>query len=168
MPTPTATLVHTSSGTHLELTRAFEASAVEMWAWITDTDRTAEWFGPWKGPAHANADISVQMRFEDGSPWLDAHIEVCERPYDLAISTVDEYGSWLLELTLREHAGRTILTFTHYLVEANSIGEIGAGWEYYLDMLVAAHAGQPLPTFSDYYPALTEYFQALTPIQSGR
>lgn len=28
-------------------------------------------------------------------------------------------------------------------------GEVGPGWEYYLDMLVAAREGKPLPSFGD-------------------
>lgn len=29
---------------------------------------------------------------------------------------------------------------------------------YYLDMLVAARSGQPLPDFGDYYPAQRAYY----------
>jgi hypothetical protein len=36
--------------------------------------------------------------------------------------------------------------------------DIGPGWEYYLDMLTAAHNGQPLPSFGDYYPSQSAWF----------
>ena len=37
-------------------------------------------------------------------------------------------------------------------------GEVGPGWEYYLDMLVAAREGKPLPSFGDYYPAQKAHY----------
>ena len=40
---------------------------------------------------------------------------------------------------------------------------VGPGWEYYLDMLVAAHGGQPLPSFDDYFPAQQGYYEGLVP-----
>ncbi|GGT95339.1 hypothetical protein GCM10010177_62980 [Actinomadura citrea] len=39
-----------------------------------------------------------------------------------------------------------------------SSGEIGPGWEYYLDMLVAARDGSPEPDFDAYFPAMKPYF----------
>ena len=41
------------------------------------------------------------------------------------------------------------------------MGEVGPGWEYYLDMLVAAREGASLPKFDTYYPAQKDYFTAL-------
>jgi hypothetical protein len=42
------------------------------------------------------------------------------------------------------------------------VGEIGPGWEYYLDNLVASRGDGPLPTFDTYYPAQKAYFMGLT------
>ena len=39
-----------------------------------------------------------------------------------------------------------------------SSGEIGPGWEYYLNMLVAARDGSPEPDFDAYFPAMKPYF----------
>ena len=41
------------------------------------------------------------------------------------------------------------------------LGAVGPGWEYYLDMLVASRAGEPLPDFDDYYPAQAAYYEGL-------
>lgn len=38
---------------------------------------------------------------------------------------------------------------------------VGPGWEYYLDMLVAARDGAPKPDFDDYYPTMKSYFAEL-------
>ena len=49
----------------------------------------------------------------------------------------------------------------HHLDTTDGVGEMGPGWEYYLDMLVAARDGSPTPSFDDYYPAMKPYFEAL-------
>jgi hypothetical protein len=41
------------------------------------------------------------------------------------------------------------------------VGELGPGWEYYLDALVASREGQPLPKFDAYYPEQKAYFTSL-------
>ena len=38
---------------------------------------------------------------------------------------------------------------------------MGPGWDYYLDRLMAAHAGRPMPEWEHYYPALAEHYQEL-------
>ena len=37
--------------------------------------------------------------------------------------------------------------------------DAGPGWEYYLDNLVAARAGEPLPKFDEDYPAQKAYYE---------
>ena len=70
----------------------------------------------------------------------------------------DAYGDWRLELSLEQTGDVTTLTFVQHLTDTQSVGDTGPGWEYYLDMLVAARAGQSLPNFADYYPAQKQYF----------
>jgi hypothetical protein len=52
------------------------------------------------------------------------------------------------------------LRFTQHLTTTDAVGEVGPGWEYYLDALVAAREERPLPVFDDYYPAQKAYFEA--------
>jgi hypothetical protein len=87
-------------------------------------------------------------------------IDACEPPRRLAVSSVDEDGGWHLDMTLIENAGVTELRFTQHLTGTEEVGEIGPGWEYYLDVLVAARDGEPTPDFDDYYPAMKEHFEA--------
>ncbi len=49
----------------------------------------------------------------------------------------------------------------HHLDPTDGIGEMGPGWEYYLDMLVAARDDLPTPSFDVYYPAMKPYYEAL-------
>lgn len=155
-PTPTGRLF----GNDLVVTRTFRAPMEDVWASLTDSERTARWFGPWKGDAGPGHTIQVQMIHEEGQPWMDLTIEACEPPRRLAISGSEEAGGWHMDLVLAESDGVTELRFTHHLTGTDGAGEIGPGWEFYLDALVASRDGRPAPVFDDYYPALKEHFEA--------
>ncbi|WP_250033181.1 SRPBCC family protein [Paractinoplanes maris] len=150
-------------GNDLVLTRTFNAGPDDVWASVTESSRTARWFGPWTGEAGPGRTIKVQMAYEEGSPWMEARIDACEPPSRLLLTTVDEAGSWHLELLLTAAGGGTELRLVHHLTTTDGLGEVGPGWEYYLDNLVAARDGEPLPAFTDYYPSMKAYFEALTP-----
>ncbi|WP_433824466.1 SRPBCC family protein [Actinoplanes sp. CA-015351] len=155
-PTPTGRLF----GNDLVLTRTFPAPIDDVWASITEPDRTARWFGPWQGDAAPGSPIKVQMVQEEGQPWMNMTIDACEPPRRLALSAVNDYGSWHLDLVLTEDAGVTTLTFTQHLTGTENVGEVGPGWEYYLDLLVTSRDGGPKPDFTDYFPAQKAYFEA--------
>jgi uncharacterized protein YndB with AHSA1/START domain len=158
---PTGQLVPTPSGYDLILTRTYPASASDVWASVTEPERTARWFGPWRGEAAPGRTIEVQMAFEETAPWCPIRIEACEPPRRLAVSMEDEAGSWSLELLLAETEGATELRLIHHLTSAEHLGATGPGWEYYLDMLTAARRGGPQPDFEDYYPAQKAYYESL-------
>jgi hypothetical protein len=99
------------------------------------------------------------MIHEEGKPWMDMTIDACEPPRRLALSTSGEHG-WRMDMELVESAGVTELTFTHHLTGTEGVGEVGPGWEFYLDALVASRDGQPAPVWDDYYPAMKEHFEA--------
>ncbi|MCF2533461.1 SRPBCC family protein [Yinghuangia soli] len=159
-PTPTGRLFGTPDGVDLVLTRTFRASVEDVWASVTEPERTARWYGRWEGEAGAGRLIKVQLAFEEGAPWVDMHIDACEAPIRLALSATDAFGNWHLELLLAVNDdGTTELGFVHHLVNADGVGDIGPGWEYYLDNLVASRDGTPKPEFDDYYPAQKAYFE---------
>jgi hypothetical protein len=90
-------------------------------------------------------------------------IDACEPPRHVAVSSHDVYGTWRLEATLVERDGVTELTFVQHLDDGVGIGEVGPGWEYYLDNLVASRDGSTRPQFDDYYPSQKAYYEQLTP-----
>ncbi|MEV6800405.1 SRPBCC family protein [Micromonospora rifamycinica] len=173
--TPTGQLFRTLTGTDLVLVRTFRAPIEDVWRSVTEPDRTARWFGRWEGDAAPGRTIRLQMAFEDGTPWTELRIEACDAPRHLSVSAADESGGWRIELLLTETAGTTELRFTHHLDSEEHVGEIGPGWEYYLDLLVAAGPDAPAVTgsapdaagsapgvdFGDYYPAMKPYFDQL-------
>jgi uncharacterized protein YndB with AHSA1/START domain len=159
-PVPTGRLTATDHGRDLVLTRTFPAPIADVWASITESERTARWFASWSGAAGPGKTIRYRLAFEDDAPDADMTIDACEPPRHLAVSTVDEYGTWRLEAWLREIDGTTELTFVHHLDDEASAGEVGPGWEYYLDRLVASRDGTPPPDFDDYFPAQKAYYEA--------
>jgi len=161
-PVPTGRLFRIGDGADLVLTRRFRAPAEDVWASLTESERTARWFGPWEGDAAPGRTVKVQMAFEEGAPWFDMHIDACEPPRRLAVSAVDESGTWRTEVALSEVDGETELRFTHHLDSTDAVGDYGPGWEYYLDMFVAARDGAPQVSFETYYPALKPYYEGLT------
>jgi uncharacterized protein YndB with AHSA1/START domain len=152
-PTPTGRLF----GNDLVLTRTFHAPVADVWASLTDPERTARWFGPWKGDAAPGRTIQVQMVHEESQPWMEMTIDACEPPRRLALSSVHD---WHLDMVLAESGGVTELRFTQHLTDTEGVGEIGPGWEYYLDALVAARDGLPALQWDDYYPAMKKHFDA--------
>ena len=148
-------------GNNLVLTRRFRAPIEDVWTSITDSSSTARWFGRWEGKPGAGNEIRIQMGFEEGSPWLTKTIEACEPPRRLVLTSVGSSMASRLELGLKTTNDGCELEFTHHDIDRAKVGDVGPGWEYYLDCLVAARDGKPLPAFDSYYPAQKAYFAGL-------
>lgn len=160
----TGRVVDTGRGRDLQLARSLALPIDRAWAYLTDSARTDEWFGRWEGDARAGGDVRIRMRFETNHPVVRARIVACEAPERLEIRTHDEYGSWHLEARLEADGPEdTLLRFAHHLDAGADVGDVGPGWEYYLDLLVAATEGTEQPEFDQYYPALREYYRAQEP-----
>jgi uncharacterized protein YndB with AHSA1/START domain len=163
-PQPTGRLLTTAEGTDLVLTRSFRAPVADVWASVTESERTARWFGSWEGHGAPGRTVQVRMAFEEGRPQSSVRIDTCEPPRRLAVTTQDSFGSWRLEVQLAESEHGTELRLVHHLNGTEGLGEIGPGWEYYLDLLVASRQDGEAPQFDAYYPAMKEYFERLTPL----
>lgn len=154
-PEPTGHIV----GNDLVLTRKFNAPIDDVWTSVTNSESTARWFGPWEGDAGLGKVVRLQLVHEKGQPWTDVTIEECEAPRRLTLVMKDESGVWRIELTLAQSDDTTTLRFVQHLPDLKLAGEVGPGWEYYLDMLVASREGKSLPSFDDYYPAQKAYYR---------
>jgi uncharacterized protein YndB with AHSA1/START domain len=153
-PEPTGHVV----GNDLILTRVFRAPIDDVWTSVTKSESTARWFGPWEGDAGPGKTVRLQLAYEKGQPWTDVTIEECEAPRRLILTMKDELGAWRIELSLTQTDDTTALRFVQYLSDRELAGDVGPGWEYYLDMLVAAREGKTLPLFEDYYPSQKPYY----------
>jgi uncharacterized protein YndB with AHSA1/START domain len=158
-PTPTGRVIPMATGRDLVLERILPGSIDDAWASITESDRLARWFCTWTGEPRVGATVELTLVAEEGDATSSAEILACEPPTHLAVSTHDQGGAWLLEVTLTpidsEHTG---LRFVHHLDEAANSEEIGPGWEYYLDRLVAAMNANPMPNWDDYWPTLASAY----------
>lgn len=157
--TPTGELVRTTEGVDLVLTRAFDAPIGRVWTDIVDPGRTALWIGPWEDGPGPGRRARLRMAFEDGAPESTLRVDACEAPRHLSVTAEDEAGRWHVEIRLAPAAGGTELRFTHHLAADAPVGEIGPGWEYYLDRLSAAHHDATMPDFDDYYPSQKPYYE---------
>ncbi|GAA4476261.1 hypothetical protein GCM10023094_15700 [Rhodococcus olei] len=168
--TPTGRVVRHDSGADLVIDRRFSAPVEEMWAAVTESDRTAAWFGPWTGTGAPGHTIHVQMLFEEGEPWMDMTVEACESPTRYAVSSSDAFGSWLMEMQLTPEPGGTRVSLIQHLDEASVALAVdtGPGWEYYLDLLVAAHSGGPRPCFDDCLALKRHYESEVARAVDGR
>lgn len=157
-PTPTGRVLLTGDGYDLAVERTLPSPPEQVWATLTEPDRTAQWFGVWKGEPGEGRTVHVRSGFEEGTPWNDVLIRTCRPPAQLGVAMGDEAGAWVLDVTLAPVAGGTQVTLTHHLPDAAMVGDIGPGWEYYLDMFVAAHSGGERPDFADYHPSQAAWF----------
>ncbi|NLF03687.1 MAG: ATPase, partial [Actinomycetales bacterium] len=77
----------------------------------------------------------------------------------LRVLTLSDDASWDLSIELASDGEHSKLRFVHHGVVRAEVGNVGPGWEYYLDLLVASTTEAPTPSWDDYFPAQQEYFE---------
>lgn len=160
-PVPTGRVELHGDRCSLILSRTFDAPIAELWAAVTESDRTARWFGPWSGDPTTGR-VTVTLSAEEGAPPTEIEIRECRAPHVLRTSSSQGDGAWLVDLELAETDGVTTLTLTHPDVDPASADSIGPGWEYYLDRLVAAETGGDPAAVDferDYHPAMAAHYR---------
>ena len=147
----------------IALSRTFRAPATDVWAAVTEPGRLSRWWGTWTGDPTSGRVTATMTAEADPQP-QPVEIRTCTPPHLLALrfSVGDE--EWLLDLELTETDGTTELTLVQTFAAPDSIGDVGPGWEYYLDRLVAAETGGDpgaIDFEADYHPAMKPYYAAL-------
>lgn len=165
-PVPTAAVERGSGGPDLVLRRTLPVPIDQTWTEVTDPSRTSRWIGPWAGNGRIGESLRLRLGAEEGAPWAEVRLIECLAPTRLQVLVVDPQDSWLLTVELVDRRARTDLRLVMHDVDPATIGEIGPGWEYYLDRLGAAVAGTPPPRFEEYFPGQKSYFEAL--LDTGR
>lgn len=162
-PTPTGRLVPTDQGYNLTITKTLPVAVEHAWDYLTESQFTERWIGPWEGNGAVGETIKLYLGFEEGKPGFHVEILECQAPVRLRVKTLDDKLPWDLAVDLSGSEDQTQLHFTMYDADPTTIGEIGPGWEYYLDQLAAVIAGGPVPEFDDYYPTQRSYFENQRP-----
>ena len=147
---------------YLKIARSLSLPIEETWAFLTESELTERWFGPWEGDARAGGSVRVRMRFESNEAAIRVNIRACDAPNRLVMHVLDEGADWELSFDLEADGDEdTVVVFTQLLTERVDIGEVGPGWEYYLDLLVAATEDTEEPSFEQYFPAMSAQYLAM-------
>jgi uncharacterized protein YndB with AHSA1/START domain len=149
----------------LVIERTFRAPVADVWAAITEPERLVRWIGTWSGDPASGA-VMFRMTAEGDDVAAEAvTIHECSPPERLELTianSAEESGHWHLELDLSETAGATTLTFAQRLDDPALAKDVGPGWEYYLDRLVAAQTGGHAAevAWTD-YEVMSRYYEPL-------
>ena len=154
---------HDGTRAVLSYERRLELPVADAWAALTDSDRLAAWIGTWTGAGRAGGAIEFLMNAEgDAAAPEPVTVVRCDRPhgFELLWGVQGDAPAWHVEVLLRPDGDHTVAIFRHLLGESATIGDIGPGWQYYLDRFDAALAGRSMPDFDDYYPSLKDAYES--------
>lgn len=90
MTTATATsppghVFRDADGVRLEFIRHYDAPIADVWAALTDSERTARWIGSWTGDPASGVVRFTMDSAEDGAPGGDVRIVECVAPERLVL-----------------------------------------------------------------------------------
>ena len=162
---PTGTRESRGGTSYVVFTRTFRAPIEDVWAAVTEPARLQRWIGTWTGDP-ASGEVSFRMLYEgEGAPEEVFQIDECAPPRRLATRHRIPGNDfvWRLELDLAERDGVTTLTFAQVMDDPEIAENVGPGWDYYLDRLVAAETGADVAAvaWDDYYPAQADYYRGV-------
>ncbi|WP_413767354.1 SRPBCC domain-containing protein [Rhodococcus pyridinivorans] len=132
--------------------RDFVLPIEDVWAALTESDELRRWYGEYTGDP-MSGQVRITIADEHDSATTDVTILRCNPPTGFAV----DVDGWILEVSLRQVDGVTGLEFTHRHVPRSEAGEIGPGWQYYLDRLNAVLTDAPPPSWGDYLDLADEY-----------
>lgn len=165
--TPTGRREHRSFGEAMVLERTFTAPIDDVWAAVTEPQRLERWIGTWTGDP-SSGQVLFRMTAEGPDAAAETvHIDECTPPHRLR-ARIEVAGQpdqeWHWELLLSHEAGTTTFLFVQSVAGDIPVSDVGPGWEYYLDRLVAALSGQDVAAIDferDYHPAMSDYYSGL-------
>jgi uncharacterized protein YndB with AHSA1/START domain len=138
-------------GARMEFRRTWPDDSDDVWAALTDPERTQRWIGRYEGERSAGATGQFAMTFEGEGPAEAVTIEECRECHRLVLSFPTT--GWRLELDLVSQRGGTTLIFVQRLADAAAVPDIATGWHWYLDKLDAELSGTQPPTDWDAFTA---------------
>ena len=138
-------------GTRLEFRRTWPDDADDVWAALTDPDRTARWIGTYEGERAAGATGRFTMTAEEGAPSEELTVVECTECSRLVLEWPG--NGWRVELDLVAQRGGTTLIFVQRLADAAAAPDVAAGWHWYLDRFDAEISGTEPPADWDAFVA---------------
>jgi uncharacterized protein YndB with AHSA1/START domain len=143
--------------------REISAPVETVWSFLTDPELTSLWYGSWTGTPGPGSTVQVTWTAEEGQPSADMTIVACEPPRLLRLSGgPDEEFPYLLTVELSESDEGTRLEFRQPMWGDATPTVLGTGWEFYLDRLVGAVAGdEELAAWDDRYSVMQPHYEEL-------
>ncbi len=148
--------------------RDFYGSPDDIWSWLTEYDKLAQWIGQIEGVAGPGATVTFRSTTDRVGEGVEPraemiHIDVCRPPNRLALDwVIPGIPLARIEVDVVAVNRGTILRLQHEMVDETRAVKIGAGWHYLLDRLDAAHEARALPTWDGYVEALAPVYGRLT------
>ena len=137
----------------LTLHRELPMSRTQAWAWFTDSSRTVKWFGPYRLEGEK---FFVRMVQEEGQPEVEGRLVACENERMIRMRMGTDESAWEVQVELEDIPDGTRLTLSQAWTGGPDDPWLEAGWNFYLDCLIAATEGKTLPLFPDYARPLQE------------
>ena len=133
-----------------------------VWVALTESERTARWFGSWSGTPGVGNKVLVTWTAEEGNPSEEMTIVACEPPRLLTLSGGPEPFPYLTTVELWDEGETTRLEFRQPMWGDANPAMLGTGWEFYLDRLAGTLAGDDkLPDWNERYSAMQPHYEEL-------
>jgi uncharacterized protein YndB with AHSA1/START domain len=155
--TGTGVVVRDGDAYALRFDLDYAAPIAEVWSAITTPERAARWLGELRGDPSAGDKVVLVMG--DGeTDRADLDIIECREPHRIEVGWVfPGEGRTRLTVDLSEiDRDRTRIRMTHTGWTAKQVPGYGCGWHHFVDSLAAYLAGEDLPAFEEYYPAMLD------------
>jgi uncharacterized protein YndB with AHSA1/START domain len=160
------TVEATADGARVVFRRSYPDPIEDVWSAVTEPERLQRWIGTWTGTPRVGGTVDFRMTAEgEDAPAEAVTILACDPPRTLDVQwTLPDQPVWRVELRLEEAdgaTGGTVLTFVHHLAgDPAAFGDIGPGWQYYLDRLGAALTDSAMPAWDGYLEQLGDHYRA--------
>jgi len=151
---PTGRVEVTDDGRDLVLERSFDARVEDLWSSVAEPAGLAPWFGVLDGDPRPGGTVTLRLPAEEGEPVEEVNVLACDPPRSFSVDS----GGWRLALSLVPSGPTTTLFLRHRLGPADDPGDIGPGWEFYLDRLAAARGGPAARPFEAYLEVLRPHY----------
>lgn len=139
-------------GRRLRFRRSWPDPIEDVWAALTDNERTARWIGTYEGERGTGGVGTFTMTHEEQPAAEAVTIVECDPPRRLVLEWAAE-EHWRVDLELTARDGRTELVFTQVFVTADAVADVATGWHWYLDKLEAEVTGRAQPADWDAFLA---------------
>ncbi|WP_043993763.1 SRPBCC domain-containing protein [Leifsonia xyli] len=152
---PTGRLIRKDDGVYVVLDRIFRAPIEEVWSYFSRSPRLAQWIGEYTGTPSTGA-VRFRMNQEgENAEWENVAILLCDAPHRLHVDVGRSLCALVMYVHLTEASGNTTVTFGQRMQSlSEEEANMGVGWDFYLDRLVAAHDDKTPPDWLEHYKTL--------------